>query len=166
MTSEEKDQIEQIPFAVTFSCVDMIVYYPKRDTIIFIKKGKDDMFRIPGGMIDPTDLTNVEAAYRELSEEVNLTKRDIGNPVKIAEYLVGDKGRYDRKCSKHRLKSYLYSFEMNDFGPLHLEAGDDAAEVHEVAVERLYDLGWVTENILPTHIPMIFTWLAKQKRIY
>ena len=48
MTSEEKEQIEKIPFAVVFSCVDMVVYNPRNDCLHFIKKHKDDLLRLPG----------------------------------------------------------------------------------------------------------------------
>lgn len=164
MTSEEKDQIEQLPFPVTFSCVDMIVY--TRKSILMIKKGKDDLLRIPGGMIDPGDNTNLMAAYRELEEEVNLKEVNLKTPEKIGEFLVADSGRYDSKVSKHRLKSYLYSFELDIEKWYEIKAGDDAKETYKVPITNLFDLEWVVNNILPTHIPMLFTWLSKQKRMY
>ena len=115
-------------------------------------------------MIDTTDLTNLKSAFRELKEEIGVPSYGFQFAEKLGEFLVGDKGRYDKLTSKHRLKSYLYSFEINEKGIVDLKPGDDAKELHQIKVSQLYDLGWVTENILPTHIPMLFTWLAKQKR--
>lgn len=166
MTNDEKTQIENLPFPVVFSCVDMIVYSKSRDWIVMIKKDKNDLFRIPGGMIDPLDLNNLEAARRELGEEVNIWGNEVKNPKKIGEFLVYDSGRYDSKSSKHRLKSYLYQFELDDENPLiRIKAGDDAKEVYQIPVNNLFNLEWSINNVLPTHIPMLYTWLSKQNKI-
>lgn len=165
MTPTQKEYIEGLPFPVSFSCVDMIVATPDKH-IVFIKKSyKDDLLRLPGGMVDPTDLTLRKAAYRELEEEISAYRADLVSVVELSEFLTNDAGRYCPSLSQHRLRTKLFGFVyIGDVTKL--KAGDDATDLELVPVDQLYDINWVTSNVAPGHIPLLYTWLATNKNLW
>lgn len=159
MTPQQKDYIENLPFPVSFSCVDMVVVTADQ-RIVFIKKSyRDNLLRLPGGMVDPTDLCLEDAAIRELGEEISAAPEDLSFLLSLPEFLTNDAGRYSPPTSQHRLRTKLFGYVYN--GNIeNLKAGDDATDVELVPYKQLYDINWAVNNIVPGHIPLLYTWLT------
>lgn len=156
MTPEQL--MENTPFPISFSCVDMIVFIRETRELVFIKKPQDNYLRIPGGFVDVTDLSYSAAAKREMKEEINLFNVD--DYKKHGSFLIHDIGRYEKGLSKHRLRTHLFSFEISKWEAESLKPGDDASEVITINVELLNDIAWVNTHVLATHIPLLYTWFA------
>lgn len=161
MTEDQRQQMENTPFAISFSCVDMVLTID--NLIVFIKKSyKDNFLRLPGGMVDPDDLSLEDAALRELSEEVNasLDATSINPEFKPKDFLTADTGRYSPDLSKHRLRTRL--FHATTLNIECLQGLDDADGLLLVPIKQLQDIDWVTKNIAPGHIPLIYYWLGQR----
>jgi 8-oxo-dGTP pyrophosphatase MutT (NUDIX family) len=163
MTEEQSRQMEKAPFPIVFSCVDGIVHNDSH--ICFIKKPeKDDLLRLPGGMIDVNDFTIIDALKREMYEEINLRESWIDSISPVVNMLMFDKGRYDSGTSKHRLRTNVYDIKVDDSLYMSdLEPGDDAGEVIIIAIKQLYDVAWLSRNVLAGHIPLIAYWLGTKQ---
>lgn len=165
MTEQERIQYEALPYPVSFSCVDMIVcmdsfFDEDNKGIAMITKKGDNMLRLPGGFIDPTDYSPKHAAAREGSEEINLEDAPAKWKSTGFSCLTRDRGRYNPDESKHRLRTHLMTCTISPGMSKVLEAGDDAETVQMVPLEKFYDIAWVCENVLGGHIPIIFWWLG------
>lgn len=158
MTPTQKQAMENTPFPISLSCVDMIVLIKESQKLVLIRKHGDDHLRLPGGFVDTTDLTLIAAAKREMCEEIHLYNVD--KYKSHGSFLVHDVGRYEMSLSKHRLRTNLFSFEVSEDDTEGIGPGDDASEVVRVDVELLNDIAWANTFILPTHIPLLYMWFA------
>lgn len=168
MSPEQKLQMEQTPFPIVFSCIDLILTVG--DKIVFIKKSyKDNLLRLPGGMVDTTDLTLKDTVRREAKEEINAEAKfmDFNDDFRVISFLTQDSNRYNPDSSKHRLKTTLFHVRYDDsickshdehYG---LVAGDDASGIEIVPIKKLFDVDWVSKNIMPGHIPLLYYWLGQ-----
>jgi len=154
--------MEDAPYPTSFTCIDAIVYVKEENSIVMIKKFAGDLLRLPGGFVDPTDLSLIHAVRRELNEEIGLLR--YGNHYKNVKehgsFLTQDKGRYELGVSKHRLRTFLFSGEITSDKANRLVPGDDAFEIGALNVDLLNDIGWITSNVVPGHIPLLYTWFA------
>lgn len=168
MTPEQKQQMEETPFPITFSCIDLILTC--RGCLVFITKSyKDKYLRLCGGMVDTTDLSLKAAMLREAKEEMGVDPRfvHIDEGFTVQSFLTQDYGRYNPDTSKHRLRTTLFTAEY-----VHprigtpqeelLKAGDDADGLKFIPISQLYDINWVLENVAPGHIPLLYYWMGQQ----
>jgi ADP-ribose pyrophosphatase YjhB (NUDIX family) len=166
MTKEQQEQMEQTPFSISFTCVDGLIVH--KNKIAMIKKSnKDNLLRLPGGMVDTTDLTFMDAFKREMEEEINLTSRDINEITLLGSFLMYDKGRYSDEVSKHRLRTIVFSADVSKntvdsslFTEPPLKAGDDATSVEWVELKKFRDIAWANEHVMSGHIPLIYLLLG------
>jgi ADP-ribose pyrophosphatase YjhB (NUDIX family) len=169
MTPEQKQVMENTPFPIVFSCIDLILTI--KGKIVFIKKSyKDDLLRLPGGMVDTTDLTLKECVRREAKEEINAEAMfmDFNDDFRVTSFLTQDSNRYNPDSSKHRLNTTLFHVRYDDSvrqGPdgqhYGLKAGDDADGIELVPIKNLFDVDWVSKNVMPGHIPLLYYWLGQ-----
>jgi len=169
MTPEQKKVMEEVPFPIVFSCIDLILTVGSK--IVFIKKSyKDNLLRLPGGMVDTTDLTLKHTVRREAKEEVNANPEcmEFNDDFRVMSFMTQDSNRYNPDSSKHRLKTTLFHVRYtNPFEPAILDAneglkaGDDADGIELVPIKQLFDIDWVAKNIMPGHIPLLYYWLGQ-----
>jgi len=168
MTPDQKQQMENTPFPITFSCIDLILTY--KGNLVFITKSyKDKYLRLCGGMVDTTDLSLKAAMLREAGEELGAKARyiNIDDDFTVQSFLTQDYGRYNPETSKHRLRTTLFSAEY-DYPTTSipvdgtLKAGDDADGLVLIPIDKLYDIDWVLNNVAPGHIPLLYYWMGQK----
>lgn len=156
--SVPKDLIEKFEFPICFTCVDCVLM--RDEQVIFIKKKNNDLLHLPGGFVDPSDLTIEDALHREMKEEVGV---EIDQVHFQNEFLANDGNRYNpygKNASKHRVRTSLFTarvkFNENDEQAMPV-AGDDAVAVELVDAKQLMDLAWAVKHITPGHIPLLYS---------
>lgn len=117
-------------FPVAYSTVGCLVVNPETDEILFGRKSGETKYRLPGGFVDPSDNSIVDAAIRELSEEVKGISC-AEEVLFLANFKVDD-WRYRKSESK--IFTNLFLFEYTGGMP--------------VADDDLVELIWVNANEL------------------
>ena len=138
--------IEPIPFAVSLSTVDMIVWCfedgMECPLILFGRKPGQSRWQFPGGFRDPKE-TSIKAAKRELMEEtcldININKFSF-----IKEAFIDDK-RY--RNSPHKVTTSIYSIRLSKDELFTLKAGDDLGEVKLFSLKELKKDGNIIRKI-------------------
>lgn len=121
-----------------FQTVDAVVI--KNGHILVIRRRDEDfnseLWALPGGFVDGTDITLLRAVYRELAEETGL-KADWYEdrnwyPIATSYF---DKPDRDERAE---IRTSAFCFHLLDTGPLpHVEGLDDALEAHWVPIADL-----------------------------
>jgi bifunctional NMN adenylyltransferase/nudix hydrolase len=118
-------------YPVAYSTVDILVYDPKENRVLFGRKPDATAWRLIGGFVDPTDDSFETAALRELVEEAGFTVgldglRYIGSQ-KIDDW------RY-RNNPSEKIITHLYVGFYYHGG---IKAGSDLAEVGWFDYDRI-----------------------------
>jgi mutator protein MutT len=140
------------PFKCALAAVDMAIVRvnPKKETfqVLLGRKKNSQLFRFPGGFVDPTkDNSFAEAAIRELGEEVPNCKL-MPNPKPIVTGLKINDSRYKR--DKDKVFTSLFVFRPAPKNPTRLKAGDDLVQV------KWFDFHTITRQMLvPAHVSLM-----------
>lgn len=141
-------------FPTSFQTVDIVIKHSTQNQVIVGRKKGENGWRLPGGFVDPKDLSLESAAKREAGEEVGGI--EIADVKYIASIRIDDH-RY--RESEHKIMTALFSATYV-YGAI--KAGDDLDEVRwqnldESLMECLVDshkrLGriYLDKTTKPTH---------------
>jgi len=121
-------------------------------------------------MVDTTDLTIRDSVRREASEELNANPMgmEFNENFRVMSFITQDSGRYNPETSKHRLRTSLFHVKYSCSDPnlacradKGLKAGDDASAIEIVPIKNLFDVDWISKNVMPGHIPLLYYWLGQ-----
>lgn len=140
-------------FSKVFPTVDIAVIDIDNDKILFGRKPGQELFRFPGGFVEPTDNSLEHAAYRELTEEVlGLPKPQEEKDIQelllyIGSFLIDDPRYRDKE---EKIMTSLFIAAINGSSNLELSAGDDIEELKWIHGKDLKE-----EMIVEEHRPLI-----------
>ncbi|MBN1610782.1 MAG: NUDIX domain-containing protein [Polyangiaceae bacterium] len=142
------------PFAPIFVTVDAVVTC--RGQVLLIKRGHHPgkgLLGLPGGFVEP-DETTLEAALRELEEE---TRLDLGGD--SLDDVLRDRAVFDHpeRSQRGRSITHAFHFDLGDGPPPPVQAGDDAAGVEWVDIDRLTSL---EEQFVDDHFHILDRFLT------
>lgn len=128
-------------YPVAFSTVDIAVFDSKNKQILLVRKPNEELYRFPGGFVNPTDNSIEEAADRELEEETGLNLSRATTEY-LGSYKIDD-WRYRKSSDK--IITHFYITERNPMsGPAC--ANDDVSETCWFDMEELNE-----NDIVPEH---------------
>lgn len=122
------------PYPPIFVTCDTLIQHGRH--LLLIRRGGQPgvgLWALPGGFVEP-DETLLQSAVREVAEETHL---DL-TPAHIAEHLVASQVfDYPKRSARGRTITHAFHFRFPE-GPLpKVEAADDAAGAHWVAIDDL-----------------------------
>ena len=120
-------------YPICYPAVDIFVYDYKNKKVLMGRREGMEEWRLPGGMVDPSDNSFKAAAVRELQEETGLVI-PISNFTAVDSFKVADWGYPE--TGKDRIFTTLFYVECDD--NQEAIAADDIAEVKWFYIEVLF----------------------------
>ncbi len=114
------------------------------DTVLMFERAqepKKGFYDLPGGFVDVTDSSFEEASYREVNEELGLTKETIG----AMSYLGSSTVVYEWDDSSIPMITVHYICEITDPSLIRLNA-DENASFHWVKPEDFQSINFAWDN--------------------
>lgn len=133
-------------FSISYQTVDMIILDEVKGNIVLGKKKNSDKWCLPGGFVDPTDLSLEDAVKRELKEEV--LGIEVDENVKYLGSLRVNDYRYRKEEDKILTALFLINWKSGE-----IKAGDDLEEV------KWFPLGEVESLLQESHAPLLDLFL-------
>lgn len=118
-------------FPTSFQAVDIAIRHKTEPKVIVGRKPGEKGWRLPGGFVDPKDLSLEDAAKREAREEVG--NIEVDNVKYIASFRTND---YRYRKSEHKLMTALF---YSEYVGGEVIAGDDLIEARWQNFEGLVD---------------------------
>jgi bifunctional NMN adenylyltransferase/nudix hydrolase len=140
-------------YPTSFQTVDAVIWNHFTGEILLGKKEKDgELWRLPGGFIDPSDVSLESGVLREISEECP------GIQVAYPLYLFSHRQDDERyRNSIHKILTAVFSLEYKAGVP---KAGDDLKQVEWFPAHAFTN--WFFENhIISEHINLFKILKAK-----
>lgn len=133
---------QKIKYPISYQTVDIVLYNEKNNAILLGRKSRSGRWCLPGGFVDPSDVSLECAALRELSEEVrNIATEDAISY--LGSYRVQDH-RYRNEEDKILTALFLVKYKDGE-----ASAGDDLEEVMWCSFAE------AQEKISDTHAPLL-----------
>lgn len=143
-----------VQYKKVFPTVDVALFRNNGEEILLGKKDNSPLLRLPGGFVDPEDISYELAAERELFEEVG--DLEVGSMQYEMSVKVDD-WRYKNEDDK--IITHLFSA---DFISGQVKASDDIVEVQWVMVSELGPM--LDQGILnPEHRPLFNYLISRNK---
>ena len=128
----------QYQYPIVFPTVDILLYDSSRRWILLGKKPNENFLRLPGGFVDGSDESIIEAAYRELTEEGNIYKENLQlEKTKIIHTQLINDWRY--RSTQNRIMTTLVEMTMHKLTE-NPEAGDDLEKVEWRRVSEIKNI--------------------------
>ncbi|WP_284617262.1 bifunctional nicotinamide-nucleotide adenylyltransferase/Nudix hydroxylase [Aquabacterium humicola] len=127
----------QVPYPPVFVTVDALVRCGAE--VLLIRRGEapgKGLYALPGGFIDPRE-TAWQSALRELKEETKLSLLDGSMRMALKANVVFD---HPDRSQRGRTITHAFYFDLGERERPEVLAGDDAARVEWVPIERLAGL--------------------------
>ena len=113
----------------------------KEDKVLLCKNKNLGHYYLPGGHVEFGD-TLEETIYKEMDEELNLTKGDIEN-ISFKDYL---ENFYDKEDGKHCELNMVFTAELKD--GINIESQEDHIDFEWINLEKVSKVNLLPKGII------------------